>query len=149
MSSYSGRPEEPAESGFDRFSGTITYVVVTAIVLIAGAVWLPLFGWLVGVLFVWRGRAWLLGEKIVATVIPVVVALGAAFLLATLAPASEGQGSNPVPIDGFPPATTGNVSVVVGQFGATPYVLTGITVAVAVWLLAVGVYRVRSGRRPS
>ncbi|MEQ3551065.1 hypothetical protein WIS52_11335 [Pseudonocardia nematodicida] len=68
----------------DRPADPDAYAVVTVLMLMLGGFVLPVVGWLAGVVMLWTGRAWTVGEKVLGTLVwPLVVAIpvAAVFLL--------------------------------------------------------------------
>ncbi|MEV1292905.1 hypothetical protein [Pseudonocardia sp. NPDC049635] len=56
-----------------------TYPVLTVLMLMLGGFVLPVVGWLAGVVMLWTGRAWTVGEKWLGTLVwPAVVVVPAA-----------------------------------------------------------------------
>ncbi|MEJ8278911.1 hypothetical protein [Pseudonocardia spirodelae] len=61
------------------------YPVLTVLMLMLGGFVLPVVGWLAGVVMLWTGRAWTVGEKWLGTLVwPAVVAVPGAILFAGL-----------------------------------------------------------------
>ncbi|MBN9759268.1 hypothetical protein Ae406Ps2_3458c [Pseudonocardia sp. Ae406_Ps2] len=66
------------------------YPVLTVLMLMLGGFVLPVVGWLAGVVMLWTGRSWTVGEKWLGTLVwPGIVAVPALVLAVGLAVPSE------------------------------------------------------------
>lgn len=110
------------------------YVVGAALALGFGGAMVPVVGWLVGIVLVWRSRAWRRWEKVVATLTPVAALATAAAAFALVVDDSSGAldtSDGPTGVSLFVPAVydiawTAVVAMIVANL------------AVGVWLLARG-----------
>ena len=68
------------------------YPVLTVLLLMLGGFALPVVGWLAGVVMLWAGREWSIGQKWLGTLVwPAVIAVpAAALLVGSLAGGSHG-----------------------------------------------------------
>ncbi|THG31524.1 tripartite tricarboxylate transporter TctB family protein [Naasia lichenicola] len=112
------------------------YVAATVALLTVGGLIFPILGWIVGLILLWSGAAWKTYEKVIATLSPL-IAVGliyAMFWLFSLSssgsePAPDNSGSNPL----LPASTFAHWNALI--------VAVVVNVAVAAWLLIVGLRR--------
>lgn len=72
-------PQRPAPRAADPDA----YPVLTVLMLMLGGFVLPVVGWLAGVVMLWTGRAWTVGEKWLGTLVwPAVVGVPGVLLVA-------------------------------------------------------------------
>ena len=58
-----------------------TYTTVVAVVIFVGGVLVPIIGWIVGVVFLWRSRTWTTRDKVIGTTLPPTGGLASAVIL--------------------------------------------------------------------
>ena len=91
MTTMTTDPQRPAPRAADPDA----YPVLTVLMLMLGGFVLPFVGWLAGVVMLWTGRAWTVGEKWLGTLVwPAVVGVPGGLLVAGVL---LGGGSNGAP----------------------------------------------------
>lgn len=114
-----------------------TYLVIAALLIAVGGVFVPFVGWLTGIVMMWLSPVWRRAEKWAATLGPIALGVVVAIGLAMAEGLSSEQGgseANPLVPQ---PLILWNGIVLAGV----------VNVGVGVWLLVVGVRRARTVSR--
>ena len=90
MTTMTADPQRPAPRPADPDA----YPVLTVLMLMLGGFVLPVVGWLAGVVMLWTGRAWTVGEKWLGTLVwPAVVGVPGGLLVASVLVGGSGNGA--------------------------------------------------------
>lgn len=90
MTTMTTDPQRPAPRAADPDA----YPVLTVLMLMLGGFLLPVVGWLAGVVMLWTGQAWTVGEKWLGTLVwPAVVVVPGGLLLAGVLLGGAGNGA--------------------------------------------------------